>query len=246
MIKVGCCGFGEARQKYFAEFRVVEIQATFYQPPKPETARGWREKAPAEFEFTLKAWQLITHEASSPTYRRLTEKIPGTRLRQCGSFKPTAEVFGAWERTEEIARALGSKIVVFQCPATFTPTEAHKRNLKQFFKRISGKGFRFAWEPRGEWKPDEVKALCEELDLIHCVDPFKSAPAWGKIRYYRLHGITGYPYRFTDDDLGKLGESCGGQRQVYCLFNNVSMLEDARRFLHMQIWPARTPAYRGH
>ena len=36
MIKMGCCGFGEAQQKYFAEFPVVEIQVAFYQAPKGE------------------------------------------------------------------------------------------------------------------------------------------------------------------------------------------------------------------
>lgn len=36
MMKVGCCGFGEAQQKYVAEFPVVEIQVTFYQPPRGE------------------------------------------------------------------------------------------------------------------------------------------------------------------------------------------------------------------
>jgi uncharacterized protein YecE (DUF72 family) len=39
MIKVGCCVFGEAQQKYFAEFPIVEVQTISYQPPKPETAR---------------------------------------------------------------------------------------------------------------------------------------------------------------------------------------------------------------
>lgn len=81
--------------------------------PKPETALGWRAKAPPDFEFTLKAWQLITHEASSPTYRRLTEKLSPAQLRRCGSFKPTDEVFRAWERTDEIARALRSRIIAF-------------------------------------------------------------------------------------------------------------------------------------
>lgn len=161
MIKVGCCGFGEAQQKYFEEFPVVEVQITFDQPPKPETARGWREKAPEQFEFTLKAWQLITHEATSPTYRRLTEKLPRARLKQCGSFKPTDEVFRAWERTEEIARTLGSKIIVFQCPAAFTPTGEHKRNLRQFFKRISRREYLFAWEPRGAMLEDARRFLQE-------------------------------------------------------------------------------------
>ncbi|MHC1610664.1 MAG: DUF72 domain-containing protein [Candidatus Methanospirareceae archaeon] len=33
-------------------------------------AERWRLRAPKEFEFTVKAWQLITHEPTSPTYRK--------------------------------------------------------------------------------------------------------------------------------------------------------------------------------
>ncbi|KGN41169.1 hypothetical protein N801_08795 [Knoellia aerolata DSM 18566] len=28
-------------------------------------------QVPADFEFTMKAWQVITHESNSPTYRRM-------------------------------------------------------------------------------------------------------------------------------------------------------------------------------
>ena len=70
-VKIGTCGFGRVnRPEYFKLFPIVEIQHTFYQPPQIETFEKWRSGAPDDFEFTLKAWQLITHEASSPTYRR--------------------------------------------------------------------------------------------------------------------------------------------------------------------------------
>jgi uncharacterized protein YecE (DUF72 family) len=54
---------------------VVEVQQTFYEPPADTTIRRWRARAPAAFEFTLKAWQLITHEPSSPTFRRLKRPL---------------------------------------------------------------------------------------------------------------------------------------------------------------------------
>jgi uncharacterized protein YecE (DUF72 family) len=53
--KVGCCGFREARAKYFRKFPLVEVQQTFYEPPKPSTLKSWREEAPEDFEFSLKA-----------------------------------------------------------------------------------------------------------------------------------------------------------------------------------------------
>ena len=68
-VKVGCCGFPRGMKDYFSHFRLVEVQQTLYKMPKLETALRWRQQAPSDFEFTLKAWQLITHPATSPTYR---------------------------------------------------------------------------------------------------------------------------------------------------------------------------------
>lgn len=39
-ILIGCCGFPMARERYFARFPVVEVQQTFYRPPRIETLRG--------------------------------------------------------------------------------------------------------------------------------------------------------------------------------------------------------------
>lgn len=72
--------------------------------------------------------------------------------------------------------------------------------------------------------------------LVHGVDPFVTALVHGDIAYFRLHGIGGYRYRFTDDDLHRLVGWCRDARganwkAVYVLFNNIAMLADARRFL---------------
>lgn len=48
-------------REYFERFSIVEVQQTFYEPPARSTLLRWRESAPQGFEFTLKAWQLITH-----------------------------------------------------------------------------------------------------------------------------------------------------------------------------------------
>jgi uncharacterized protein YecE (DUF72 family) len=65
-IKIGCCGRAEGQKNYYRDFDVVEIQETFYQPGRIEKYEKRRHDAPAGFEFAVKAWQLITHEASSP------------------------------------------------------------------------------------------------------------------------------------------------------------------------------------
>ncbi len=229
-IRVGCCGFAGSRKRYFQAFRVVEIQETFYEPPKVATARKWRAEAPEGFEFTMKAWQLITHTSSSPTYRRLRTKLSDSEKKQAGNFRPTRIVLEAWERTAETARALEADKILFQCPASFKPTEENKKNLISFFEHIDREGFTLLWEPRGVWQPEEIRELCRRLNLIHCVDPFSARPVTRGLRYFRLHGKGGYRYKYSDPELRELLEMAQGRFQVYVLFNNVSMFEDAQRF----------------
>lgn len=229
-IKVGCCGFPEKKEYYFEHFKLVEIQETFYQPPlKIETVKKWREKAPKEFEFTLKAWQIITHPFNSPTYKRLKERVG--KPENYGFFKNTKEVFRALERTKEIAKVLKAKIIVFQTPSSFKPKKENIENLRNFFKKASEKNFIFVWEQRGEWDEKLIKKLCQELNLVHCVDPFKRKPVYGKINYFRLHGKPGYnlEYQYTLKDLKELLGFCN-KRENYVLFNNLSMAKDAQKF----------------
>ena len=133
-IFVGCCGWREARARYFERFPVVELQDPFYEMPAPALAAKWRAAAPAGFQFCLKAWQLITHTPASPTYRRLKSKVSPSERDLYGSFRPTEQVRLAWERTREIARILDAAVVLFQCPASFEPTPANVRNFRSFFE----------------------------------------------------------------------------------------------------------------
>jgi len=227
MIKVGCCGFRGKKEEYFKNFDVVEIQKTFYRLPSPITAKKWRDEAPPNFEFSMKAWQLITHTPKSPTYRKAGIKIDSNQ-NNYGFFKPTKEVFEAWEKCEEFAEILGAKIIVFQSPPSFHENEENVRNLKEFFSSISKK-LNYVWEVRGKWKKDTIINICKEFHLIHCVDPFKNESFYGSPKYYRLHGIGGYHYEYTMDELRELYGICKG-KDVYCLFNNTFMLKNALQF----------------
>jgi len=231
-IKVGCCGFAVAQKEYFHIFRLIEIQHTFYKLPRLETAEKWRQAAPEGFEFTMKAWQLITHEPASPTYRRLGQKIKLEKVDRYGRFRLTAEVTEAWNRTALFARALGSSVIIFQCPASFRPTDENVANMRDFFKRINREGLRIVWEPRGAWPPGVVSRLGEDLDLIHGVDPFKNKPLYGDMQYFRLHGIHGYADSYGDADLQKLA-TWAKSKPTYVLFNNRWMKDDALRFINL-------------
>ena len=231
---VGCCGWTEAQAKYVATFGAVEIQTTFYQPPADVVARRWKAMAPAGFRFCMKAWQLITHTPSSPTYRRLKSGVSDSEKDLYGSFRPTEQVTLAWERTREIARIIDARVVVFQCPASFLPTRENIRNLSTFFQSIDRDGRVFAWEPRGsDWSDEMIRDLCAENDLVHCVDPFDRDSVYGESLYWRLHGRGGYRYRYTDHDLTEIAGRLQRHAEPgprYVMFNNMSSREDALRF----------------
>ncbi len=253
--KVGTSGFGIAQQNYVKLFSCVEVQHTFYQPPRVVTLERWRALAPPDFEFVLKAWQLITHAAKSPTYRRLKKQLSEVEREEAGYFRPTSIVREAWEATLASARALNARTILFQCPASFTQSGENIANFKRFFKTISrnrGKDvsgkLNFAWEPRGDWDPKVVKKLCSELDLSHAVDPFTTQSVTPEKFYFRLHGRNGWRYEYEETELRELAGMLNrpkmsaaptrvksraipaARHQSYVFFNNARMTADALEF----------------
>ncbi|MCD6583659.1 MAG: DUF72 domain-containing protein [Candidatus Omnitrophica bacterium] len=231
MLKIGCCGFPKRRTVYFGNFNCVELQNTFYQPPqKLETFYKLREEAPPAFEFTVKAWQIITHPKTSPTYRRLKKDIGNPH--NYGFFKPTKEVFAAFKRIYEVANSLKAKIILFQMPPNFKENKENIDNMYKFFSRIEKGNLTFCWEERSGFKEATIRRICKDLNLIHVVDPFKKEPVWGDFLYFRLHGKGGYRYKYTKEDLKylkRLVERSSG----YVFFNNIYMWEDALSFKKM-------------
>ena len=229
-IKIGTCGFRTTKEEYAKQLSVVEVQHTFYQPPQIKTLEGWREEVPADFEFALKAWQLITHEAKSPTFKRLKKILTETERAEAGYFKPTAIVAEAWETTLACAKALQAKTILFQCPASFKQTRENINNLEKFFASIRRGNLNFAWEPRGDWDGKTVKSICENLDLWHAVDPFAKMTETPDKCYYRLHGRGGFRYKYEEDELAELAAMLPADNISYVFFNNRYMLEDALLF----------------
>ncbi len=232
-VKVGCCGFQMARHEYYRLFPTVEIQQTFYHPPELKTGERWRKESPDGFEFAVKAWQLITHEPTSPTYRRLRFAVPGEKRGRYGHFHQTAEVREAWKRTEDFCKTLGAHLVLFQCPPSFKSTSENIENMRSFFSSIRRQYFTFAWEPRGAWNIDIVNEICESLDLVHVIDPFKEENRSGKICYFRLHGLGGYRTCYSEVDLLSLRAKISDGILSYVFFNNSDMVKNGLKFQEM-------------
>ena len=248
-IYVGCCGFPMARSRYYRTFKTVEIQQTFYNLPTANTAMRWREEAPSDFIFNMKAWQVITHPPGSPTWRRLRSEPPGNK-KNYGLLKPTEENFSAWRRSLDIARILRARLIVLQTPPSFGYSDEHVNWVNIFFSRAvieaNQLGVLVGWEPRGSWRDalETVKEIVCKHGVIHIVDPLRLDPVICEkqtVLYFRLHGLGGkevnYRYKYRDNDLVLLANKLSNYlethkdlEEVYVMFNNIYMLDDGIRF----------------
>lgn len=232
-MKLGMCGFTIGAAAYVRQFPVVEVQQTFYDPPPIATIEKWRAQAPPEFEFTMKAWQVITHLGTSSTYRRLRRAFSDAERAEAGGFRTNRTTLAAWDVTLEAQRALRATAILFQCPPSFRPTEPNADAMREFLSHIERPaGVTLLWEPRGPWPDELVLSLCRELDLIHAVDPFVRPSLTPELLYWRLHGNKSHYANYTDDELRQiiawLPEDASND--AYVLFNNIPRVKDVKRF----------------
>jgi uncharacterized protein YecE (DUF72 family) len=231
VVRVGLCGWTISMAEYVRRFPVVEVQHTFYEPPSDAVLTRWRAQSPSRFEFTIKAWQLVTHESHSPTYRRMKRPLAPELRGQVGSFRTTRAVLDAWERTLECVRILRASAVLLQCPASFKPTPENVERMHVFLSTVERPDARLLWEPRGEWATATVEELCREHRLVHVVDPMRAETVTPEETYYRLHGTTGSRHVHTDEELTRLRDQVAGRPNPYVLFNNLPRVGDAARFM---------------
>jgi uncharacterized protein YecE (DUF72 family) len=221
MIKVGCCGFLVAMNKYFERFSLVELNRTFYEYPRENTLTGWRAQAPAHFEFTVKAHQDISHRAR---------------------MKIGEESLHAFEKTKRVCELLNSRVLLIQTPGSFKPDRLS--DARKFFAEADRDDLILAWETRGpSWETDEayerLSTALKSLNVEHVTDPLRIQPAYTcKLAYFRLHGLGRrlYYYQYDDEELKRIAEIARGfekkTRTAYVLFNNLAMFDDAARFAH--------------
>jgi len=225
-VTVGCAGWSSFRPaKFFGPewrnrfssvlnayahvFNFVEVNSTFYKLPKVETAKRWRSEAGDNFLFSVKAHRSITHDKR---FRNVEEDV---------------------EKLMEVVKAMDAFFVLFQTPRSFRFSEENLKALLDFYELLP-EGFTYGFELRG-WSNEEVKMFLAKVNAVHVVDPFDREPVRGDPYYFRLHGSPPgermYKYKYTDEDLrwlkGRVEELEG---EVYVVFNNVWMCEDALRF----------------
>jgi uncharacterized protein YecE (DUF72 family) len=189
-------------ERYVQVFDTVEMNATFYRLPTPETVERWREIAPSRFVFAVKGSRYLTH------LKRLLDAGQGLRR-----FYVPVSRFG---------EKLGP--VLWQLPPHLKPDPPR---LDRFLSRLPPG--RHAVEFRdADWYSDEVCAVLARHGAAFCEhDQIARAPPrlTGRFRYVRFHGTTGrYSGRYGAHALRPFAESyldsAARGTPVFVYFNN--------------------------
>jgi uncharacterized protein YecE (DUF72 family) len=168
----------------------IEINSSFYAPPRPKDAASWarRVRNNSRFRFTAKAWQRISHEsrgADEPALAKDCDEIKG-------SLAPLAE-----------AGVLGA--VLIQFPWRFRSTPENQAYLETLFRHL--RDFPLALEVRhASWDREPFYDFLRERGVAFCnvdqpvignsIKPGDRATA--RVGYFRLHGRN-YANWFKED-----------------------------------------------
>jgi uncharacterized protein YecE (DUF72 family) len=154
---------------YAQKLPAVEINNTFYRLPQPAMIENWKAQVPAEFRFSIKATQRITH------IKRLKNAVDETKY-----LLDTAKLMG---------EQLG--VVLFQLPPNMKKDAERLRD----FLGLLPKDLRAAFEFRHEtWFDDEVFGLLRGGDCALVVSDTDEKPlteilptaSWGYLRLRRV------------------------------------------------------------
>jgi uncharacterized protein YecE (DUF72 family) len=154
---------------YASRLLAVEINNTFYRLPQQSMLENWKEQVPANFRFSLKASQRITH------FKRLKDVADETKY-----LLDTASV---------LEDRLG--VVLFQLPPNM------KKDLPRLetFLNYLPEGTRAAFEFRHQtWFEDDVLELLSNRNRALCISDTDDLPVthidrtadWGYLRLRRV------------------------------------------------------------
>ncbi|ROQ90950.1 DUF72 domain-containing protein [Desulfosoma caldarium] len=187
---------------YAMQFDTVEVNATFYRLPKPETFDGWKQRTPEDFCWAVKANRFITH------IKRLRDvEEPLVRFYRCVS-------------------KLGDKLgpILLQLP----PSLAYDDGLVRDFLDRLDPSSRHVMEVRHpSWLQDSFFSLLEARNIALCLSdtagryPFHEAVTASFV-YVRLHGSQKlYRSRYSRQELEAWADRIRSwNRDAYIYFDN--------------------------
>jgi uncharacterized protein YecE (DUF72 family) len=196
---------GQMFQFYARYFDTVEINNSFYRLPTAKTFDNWRESAPRNFRFAVKASRFITH------------------MKKLRDPKSSSEKFFL------VAERLGKKLgpVLFQLPPRW---KLNLDRLSNLLDDLPGE-HKYVFEFRDtSWLTPEVFNLLRRHNAALCVHDFEEMKVPRELTadfsYIRFHGPTSAKYAgsYSRQELRAWAdwiESCRHQlSEMYIYFNN--------------------------
>jgi uncharacterized protein YecE (DUF72 family) len=197
---------------YARVFDAVELDTTFYGPPRPSVVRSWARHTPPEFRFAAKLPRTITHEA------------------RLAGVAPALQEFVA--ALEPLGERLGPLLV--QLPAEFVRDARAERDLAECLAVVPA-SVRLAVEFRHvSWQVAEVLDRLRASRVALAWTDWRDLPRWTEIttdflylrwighreqieRYDRIQIDRGDEF---DRWQGALRRALPEVREVYGFFNN--------------------------
>jgi uncharacterized protein YecE (DUF72 family) len=197
---------------YSRIFDFVEVNYTFYKYPDTRMVEHWRRAVPADFTFTVRCHQDLTHQIG---------------------LKPVQEAYAVFSRMIGVCRVLKALFLHLETPARYTFDEQTVREARKFFSTVDLKGVHLAWEIRGKMTADVVN-LVKDFGIVHSVDLSKDVPAFqSDVVYTRLFGKGKHNiYQFTDEELEEIDRKIvkSEAKIAVATFHGLRMNTDAARF----------------
>jgi len=189
---------------YCQHFNTLELNVTFYRFPQLSFTKGWYNKSPEAFSFSVKAPRAITH------YKKFTD-----------TEGLISDFYGVI--SEGLKEKLGC--VLFQMPPSYNYTE---EKLEKIISSLDS-SFNNVVEFRHiSWWDDKVYKKLAKHNITFCGmshpllpnDVITNTP----VLYYRLHGVPQlYRSPYSPRELEKLADEIKRSRKVkqaFIYFNN--------------------------
>jgi len=201
---------------YVTLFDTVEINNSFYRLPEPSTFAAWRERAPDDFLYAIKASRFLTH------LKRLREPE-----------EPVARLF---EHARELHDHFGP--ILYQLPGSFHRDLQRlddflgvlPRTLGELGAKPAAHQLQHVVEFRHpSWYVEETYEVLDAHAAAMCLHDMRgsaiTSPFVGPFTYVRFHGPSGryfgrYDITRLDMWAARLHEQLQDGRPVYAYFNN--------------------------
>jgi len=230
---------------YYAErFDTVEVNSTFYGQPREDVARGWVDRTPDNFEFSVKLYQKFTHPGMFRKRVEHTLSLEGAKLSAAemdtvvGELaRPTRTDLDEFKRgIDPVAAAGRLGALLAQFPPSFKSSPLERDYLEMLLREF--KDFPVAVELRHRSWSDDVKATLDLLNghgaaWVQIDEPkFRlsvrqnALPNVKGFYYMRLHGRNAakwwkhdspddrYDYHYSETELQEFADTVGAVRRL--------------------------------